>query len=372
MNVIYLYSLLDIIIYPDYLLTIFVNGELNYMAEHIYFGNSLMSYFNSVLIITAGMFIILISKKLILKRIRKLAALTASKSLNSVIDGSERFLIPLSYFGILYLSLSGLVLHGYVDKFVTFTGLLLTVFFGARFVLSVIISAVVNYWGGKEDKTNTVVLISTVIRVLVWVTAFLILLDNLGIKISGLIAGVGIGGVAIAFAAQSILGDVFNYFTIFLDRPFEIGDLIFVDESKGVVEHIGVKSTRIKSLNGEQLVFSNTDLTSSRVRNFKRMDERRVIFNFGVTYQTPAKKMKIIPDAVKEIIESIDNTRFERAHFYKFGDSSLDFEVAYYVKGNDYSVYMDVQQQVNISLMERLAKMKVDFAYPTRTLFIEK
>ncbi len=194
----------------------------------------------------------------------------------------------------------------------------------------------------------------------------------MGIKISGLIAGVGIGGIAIAFASQAILGDVFNYFTIFFDKPFEIGDFIVIDEHKGNVEYIGLKSTRIKSINGEQLVFSNTDLTNSRVRNYKRMTERRVVFAFGVTYQTPVKTLKKILDLVQKIIDDLEDTRFDRAHFQKFGDSSLDFEVVYYVQSNDYAIYMDKQQEINFKLMEGIKKLKTDFAYPTRTVFIEK
>jgi small-conductance mechanosensitive channel len=232
-----------------------------------------------------------------------------------------------------------------------------------------------NFWKGKnsgEGNTTTVVLLNTMVKVIIWIIALLILLDNMGVKISGLIAGVGIGGIAIAFASQAILGDVFNYFTIFFDKPFEIGDFIVVDEHKGHVEYIGLKTTRIKSISGEQLIFSNTDLTNSRVRNFKRMTERRIVFAFGVTYQTPVKTIKKIIELVEKIIVDIEETRFDRAHFQKFGDSSLDFEVVYYVQSNDYAVYMDKQQEINIKLMEGLKKLEADFAYPTRTIFIER
>jgi small-conductance mechanosensitive channel len=208
-------------------------------------------------------------------------------------------------------------------------------------------------------------------RAVLWALMLLLVLDNLGINVTALIAGLGIGGIAVALAMQNILGDLFASLSIVIDKPFVVGDFIIVDSYMGTIEHVGLKTTRIRSLGGEQLIFSNSDLLNTRIRNYKRMYERRVLFKFGVLYQTTPQQVEAIPPLVRRIIESQKNVRFDRAHFSGFGDSSLDFEVVFWVTSADYNVYMDIQQAVNLALMRELAAMNVQFAYPTRTLFIE-
>jgi small-conductance mechanosensitive channel len=184
------------------------------------------------------------------------------------------------------------------------------------------------------------------------------------------VAGLGIGGIAVALASQALLGDLFSYFVIFFDKPFEIGDFIIVGDKLGVVEYVGIKTTRIHALSGEQIVFSNTDLTNSRVHNFKKMEKRRVVFKLGVIYQTPAEKLKSIPRIVKDIIEEQQDVTFDRGHFQSFGDFSLNFEFVYYVAGADYNKYMDIQQAINFSINDIFAREKIEFAYPSQTLFV--
>ena len=186
------------------------------------------------------------------------------------------------------------------------------------------------------------------------------------------VAGLGITGIAVALAAQTILGDLFNYFVILFDRPFKRGDFVIIDDFLGVIVHIGIKTTRIQSLWGEELVFSNTDLTSSRIKNYKKMEKRRVLFKLGVTYQTTSEQIKKIPQIIRGIIEKVEDTIFDRAHFQSYGDFSLDIESVYYVIGNDYNKYMDIQQQINFAIKEAFEKEGIEFAYPTRTLFINK
>jgi small-conductance mechanosensitive channel len=190
------------------------------------------------------------------------------------------------------------------------------------------------------------------------------------IDLTNVIFGLGVGGIAIALAIQSTLSDVFSAFSIYFDRPFEIGDFIVVGEHSGTVKSIGIKSTRIQALSGEEITLSNQELTSARIRNFKRMHERRVVFGFGILYETSPETVERIPTMVRTIIESIDNTRFDRAHFKSFGDSSLDFEVVYYVLDSDYGVYMDIQQRINVALMKTFADERIGFAYPTRTVYM--
>jgi len=157
-----------------------------------------------------------------------------------------------------------------------------------------------------------------------------------------------------------------------LDKPFVIGDFIIVGDLLGVVEKIGLKTTRVRSLSGEQLIFSNSDLLNSRLRNFKRMQERRVPFEFGVIYQTTPDQLEAIPPLIQSIIEGVEGLRFDRAHFKSFGDSSYDFEVVYYINTPDYNAFMDAQQTINLALCRAFAKRRIDFAYPTRTLYLHR
>ncbi|WP_152053306.1 mechanosensitive ion channel family protein [Tautonia marina] len=205
-----------------------------------------------------------------------------------------------------------------------------------------------------------------------WGIILILILGSFGVEITPLLAGLGVGGIAVAFALQQILGDIFCSVAIVLDKPFEVGDFIITGDHMGVVEFIGVKTTRVRSLGGEQIVFPNSDLIGSRVRNYKRMAERRVTFGFGVRYDTPADILQRIPEEVRETIESLDQVRFDRAHFAKFGDSSLDFEVVYYVLSPDYNQYMDLQQSINLSLMRRMESLGVEFAFPSRSLYVEQ
>jgi len=213
-------------------------------------------------------------------------------------------------------------------------------------------------------------LLGLVARVVVWLLILLLILDHLNFDITTLVASLGIGGVAVALAIQNILGDLFASLSIVLDKPFVIGDFIIVGDYLGTVEHIGLKTTRLRSLSGELIVFSNADLLKSRVRNYKRMYERRVLFTLGVVYQTPPEKLERIPAILREVITAQNKTRFDRAHFKEYGDSALIFEAVYYVLDPDYNVYMDIHQAINLEICRKFAGAGIDFAYPTRTLYI--
>ncbi len=207
-------------------------------------------------------------------------------------------------------------------------------------------------------------------RIAVWIFLALAILQNFGIQISALITGLGIGGIAVALAVQNILGDVLASLSIVLDKPFVIGDFLVVGDTVGTVEYVGLKTTRIRSLSGEQMVVSNNDLLQSRIRNYKRMQSRRIVFSFGVTYETTIDKLERIPGIVKAAIDAEAQSRFDRCHFFKYGDSSLDFEAVYYVEAPDYGLYMDIQQRVNLALFRAFAEEEIDFAYPTRTVYL--
>ena len=224
----------------------------------------------------------------------------------------------------------------------------------------------------RDDPTGGAMLknMTWLVRLMIWTATLLFIFDNLGINITAFVASLGIGGIAIALAAQSVLGDAFSSFAIFMDKPFQVGDFIIVGDLLGTVEHVGFKTTRIRSLGGEQLIFSNSDLTSSRIKNYKRMRERRVVFSVGVIYQTPVEKVKAIPSMIKRVIEEHQHARFDRAHFKSFGDFALIYEVVFYVLDPDYNIYMDLQQSINFQLIEEFQKAGIEFAYPTQQLYV--
>jgi small-conductance mechanosensitive channel len=205
-------------------------------------------------------------------------------------------------------------------------------------------------------------------RIVLWAVVFLLILDNLGVNITTLVAGLGIGGVAVALAVQNILGDLFASLSIVIDKPFVAGDFIILDNFMGTVEHIGLKTTRVRSLDGEQIIFSNSDLLKGRIKNYKRMHERRVVFPFRVRYDTTPEQLEQIPGIVQRLIEGEKQTRFERSHFHRFGESSFDFETVFWMTTPDYNVYMDAQQRINLALMREFDKRNIDFALPTKAL----
>ena len=226
----------------------------------------------------------------------------------------------------------------------------------------------------KKDagQVTTFRALSFVVKLVLFSIIFLLALDNLGFQITTLLTGLGVGSVAVALALQSILADLFAALSIAIDQPFVIGDFIIVDEYLGTVEKLGLKTTRVRSLSGEQLIFSNNDLLSSRIRNYKRMGERRINFSFGIIYQTPAEKVRALPDMIGETIAKYELARFDRAHFREFGDSSLQFEVVYSILSADYNQYMDLQQDINLDLFEKFEQEGIEFAYPTQTVFVGK
>ncbi|MBM3293516.1 MAG: mechanosensitive ion channel family protein [Candidatus Aminicenantes bacterium] len=226
--------------------------------------------------------------------------------------------------------------------------------------------------GDEAAARATLTGLAFLARLVLWSALILLAFDNLGVKVTTLLAGLGVGGVAVALAVQNILGDLFASLSIILDKPFVIGDLIVIDDFRGTIEHIGLKTTRVRSLSGEQLIFANSDLLKSRIRNFKRMAERRVVLTLGVVYQTPAEKLEALPRILREIIESRSGARFERAHFSSFGAYALDFEVVYWILSPDYARFMDIQQAVNLAVFRRFQEEGIAFAYPTRRILLSK
>ena len=347
-----------------------LNGFLN--TE--FFSNTVRDYLLAIATFMMASLVIRIIKSVVVGRIKKWSHYTATDLDDRLIRIVERPVLLLLYLSALYVAVGNLTLHPILQQSVD----VVCVAMGTVLVIQ-LLGSLVQY-GARlyllrrgEDPAieQTVNAVVPAVKVIVWAIGVVFLLDNLGFDISAVVAGLGIGGIAVALAAQGVLGDLFSYISILFDRPFELGDFIIVGDLVGTVEHIGLKTTRLRSLTGEELIIANTDITSSRIQNFKRMARRRVAFNLGVTYETTAKQMKQIPSIIQEIVENVDFVTFDRAHFASYGDFSLNYEVVYFVETNDYAVYMDVQQSIYLAIKEAFEARAIEFAYPTQTLYVD-
>lgn len=225
--------------------------------------------------------------------------------------------------------------------------------------------------GQQPDPLITKVLFK-ILKLALWIGVGIVLLQNLGVNVSAIVGGLGIGGIAVAFALKEILADILAYFSIQFDKPFQEGDSIVIGDDRGTVKHIGLKSTRLQSVQGEELIIPNQDLTGSRLRNFKKMGKRRVVFGFGVAYETPTKKIKKIPGIIKNIFAGRKLAELDRVHFKELGDFSLNFEVVYHFKGRNYRAYLGSQQAINLAILEEFEREGIQLAYPTQKVFISK
>ncbi len=346
------------------------------LMQQVYLGNSIQSWLTALCILAAVFAILMIAKSLVIRKLSKLAKLTETRFDDMLVEVLKKTKIIILVIASAYAASHALNVNpsvmGVWQKAVILILLLqggLWVSAGISFSIR---DAVQKRTGEDASSATTITFLGFVARFVLWVIVLLLILDNLGVNITGLVAGLGIGGIAVALAVQNILGDLLASLSIVLDKPFVIGDFVVVDSFSGTIEHIGLKTTRIRSLSGEQLVFSNNDLLKSRVRNYKRMTERRVVFSFGVIYQTPLEKLKAIKDIISDIIKKEELARLDRVHFKEYGDSSLNFEVVYYVTNPDYNLYMNVQESINLEIFRRFQQNGIEFAYPTRTLFVQK
>jgi len=341
----------------------------------IFLNNTLASYLRAILVILTVYILINFFDRILLNRISRLFEKYSSSFAELFEEITEKRVYPLIYFLTFYIIFAQLRTIALLDNIIRIILIILTVIFTVLVLQDVLTYIIKKYWDKKQKSEEQQKLLSITliaVRIVIWSIALLFILDNLNIQITGLITGLGIGGIAVAFAAQNILNDLFNYFTIFFDKPFDIGDFVIVGNYKGSIEHIGVKTTRIRSLSGEQLIISNTDLVNSRVNNYKRMERRRINFSFGVTYDTSLEKLKQIPEIIENIIKEVEGTEFDRAHFSEYAEFSLLFQVVYYVTDSDYKVYMDIQQKINYRLYEELEKLGVEFAFPTQTIHLSE
>lgn len=308
--------------------------------------------------------------RLVVRRLRRIAASTTNTADDLVADVAAR---TTSWFPVIVGLWVGTLFLDLPDRLDMAVKIIVAAAFGiqaGRWLTTFGEGMAMRAAEDRDPKSATMTIVRIGVRLVVWAGVFLMVLANLGVDVTALVAGLGVGGVAVALALQAVLGDLFASLAIAFDKPFEVGDFIVMDDFAGTVERVGLKTTRVRSISGEQLIFSNAKLLESRIRNFRRMEERRILFEFGVTYQTPSKTLQAIPGEVEKIVRSDELSRFDRAHFKSYGDSALIFEVVYFVLSRDYTTFMDVQQRINLALFDRMAEMGVEFAYPTQTLFV--
>jgi small-conductance mechanosensitive channel len=344
------------------------------LLDQTVYHNTIREWIYAGLAVICVFLIVWISKTILSRQINKISVKTATQW-DDLVAGlfvkiKFLFLVVISFYaGARLLKLPDSITN-FINKFV---GIVLLVQVG------ILASEAIRFWltayrkrkiEDHADAVTTVTSVGFIVKILVWLILLLIALDNLGLDVTALIAGLGVGGIAVALAVQNILGDLFASFTIVLDKPFVIGDFIIVDNFLGTIEHIGLKTTRVRSLSGEQLIFSNSDLLKTRIRNFKRMYERRVVFSVGVIYQTSHQKLIKIPEIIKNIIEKQEQARFDRAHFKEYGSYALNFEIVYWIENPDYNIYMDIQQTINLKIFQQFEKENIEFAYPSQSIFI--
>lgn len=345
------------------------------ILDYTFWNNKVETYLIALGIFILGFFIAKIFKKVFLAQFKKWSEKTETSIDDFIVRGIEIAVLPLLFYAVFYIAITTLNLSDKLVKALNIATIIVVTFYVIRIITSSVKFALNSYIYKQEkgeERVKQMRGITTIFTFLIWAFGIVFLIDNLGYNVSSVIAGLGIGGIAIALAAQTVLKDLFSYFVIFFDKPFEIGDFLNVGDKVGSVEYIGIKTTRLRSLSGEQLVFSNTDLVDSRIHNFKRMERRRVVFKLGVIYQTKSKQLAEIPSLVKGIIEEQENVTFDRGHFAAYGDFSLNFEFVYYIMSSDYVVYMDTHQKINLKIYDEFEKRKIEFAYPTQTLFMNK
>jgi small-conductance mechanosensitive channel len=242
-------------------------------------------------------------------------------------------------------------------------------------ILSFVMSRKLKKWADKStNKYDDLVvsLFQKTFKVVVWIIALIVILQNMGVELSALIGGLGIAGIALAFGLQNMLSELFSFFLIYFDKPFEVGDYIVIGKDSGTVESVGIKSTRIRTLQGQELVVSNKELTSTRINNYRKMKKRRVSFDINIPFDTGVKKLEKVPLTVEKVIAEIESCTFDRCHFKTIGNSFHTYEVVYFLNSGDYKDYMDVQQDINLGVVESLGVEKTDLAIPAQEVTISK
>ena len=343
--------------------------------QYTLWNNTVQQYLIALGVLILSLIVLRIFKLVIVKKLHTISRKTKNELDDILVDVINSIHWPFYVFISLYTALKFIQTPEIVDK----VDFYILYFFLAYYVVKGIqnfinIAAEHMIKKSEENGGNTASLnvLKRFLNVIVWVIALILIISNLGFDVTGLVAGLGIGGIAIAFALQNVLEDIFASFSIHIDKPFREGDFIVVGDEKGTVKKIGIKTTRIKALQGEEIVMSNRKLTENIVHNYKKLKKRRATFSFGVTYDTPVSKLKKIPGIIEDIFSKVEKADLDRVHFTEFGDFSLNYDIVFFVDSNKYIVYKDLQQEINLQIKEQFEKQKIEMAFPTQTLFVHK
>ena len=327
-----------------------------------FWGNSGYDYFKAILIFIGLLILLKIFREIILAKLKKIAEKTKTKFDDVLINIFKTIKPPFYLLVSLYIAIKTLIIPDIAVKIINILFIITVIYEIIR-----AIEKIIDYLFESTEKDNASIsrTVKLIVKICIWTFGIIFALGNLGINITSLIAGLGIGGIAVALAIQNILKDVFSSFSILIDKPFEIGDFIKVGDDMGTVEKIGIKTTRIRTPDGQQLIISNSELTDARVQNFKRLEQRRALFNLGVVYETEKEKLEKIPDIIQNIVENEKLTEFDRCNFKSFENFNLNFEVSYYVQTQDYKEYLDMVEKINLAIIDSFRKEGIEFAYPT-------
>ncbi len=354
-------------------------GFLEQLKTVSWAGNTGYDYFLAIAIFVALIIVLKIFQMIILARLNQLAKRTKTDFDDTLIEVFKKIKPPFYFFISVYFAIKVLTLHDLITKaffILFFVALIYEIVRALERLLDYLITKqLYKNQGDEASKEHTASMVRTlqlIVRVVLWLIGITLLLANFGVDVTSLIAGLGIGGIAIALALQNVLGDMFSSFSIYMDKPFQVGDFIVVGKDKGTVEKIGLKTTRLKSIEGNQLIISNQELTSARVHNYKRMKDRRISFSIGVTYDTPAKDLQVIPKMIKEIIDKVKLATYDRCYFVEYGDFSINFDIVYFVDSADYVDYLKTRQTINLAIYRKFAKEDIEFAYPTQTILLDR
>jgi small-conductance mechanosensitive channel len=351
---------------------------LEELKNYSYWNNTLYDYLIALAVFVGVLILLKIFQAVILSKLKKLALKTKTDFDDAFIDVFKTIKPPFYFFVALYIGIKQLVLPEIFGKVIFILFLLVIVYEAVRALTKLVdyfankyLTHMENSEKGEQQSKAMVKALVLMAKIVLWAIALILILGNLGIDVTSLIAGLGIGGIAIALALQGILSDIFSSFSIYIDKPFQIGDFIMVGTDGGTVEHIGLKSTRVRTLQGEELVISNKELTTTRVQNFKKLEKRRIAAVLGVTYGTPASKLKKIPTLVKKALKEMKIAQFDRCYFESFGDFSLNYEIIYFVKSSEMTDTVKVKNDFNINIYKLFEEEGIEFAYPTQTVHVE-
>lgn len=346
------------------------------LLDAVFLGNALARWAMAAGVAVAFWLALVLFKRVVVRRLEWLAERTSTAIDNSLVDALGRVKLRLWILPGLYAGSQLLELPARAETILAALSML-----SLMLQAGLLGSRLVEFWSRHSHKGSDASDLATsssmgalrfIGKLLLWSVLLLLALDNLGIDVTAAVAGLGIGGIAVALAVQNVLGDLFASLSIVVDKPFEIGDFVVVDDYSGSVEAIGLKTTRLRSVNGEQIVFSNSDLLQARLRNYKRMFRRRVVFKFGVVCQTPPAVLETIPPLLRGIIEGMQDVQFDRAHFFTFAASAYEFEVVYWVLDPGYNLYADRQQAINLAMLRAFIERDIQLAYPTQALYLTR